>query len=211
VWVIYGDANGRPRRVDADYCVCTIPLPVLRDLQADFSPPVQAAISAAAYDGAGKIGLQFKRRFWEQDDEIYGGRSWTDQEIGQVIYPSHGFNGNKGVLVGYYLDFGRTMRERAPAERQRLALEQGARIHPQYPTEFETAFSVSWPRVPWSRGSWRSESAEAHAALDALRRPDGRVHFAGDYMTDMSSWMQGAFESAREVATAIHSRALARS
>ena len=112
------------------------------------------------------------------------------------------------MLVGYYLDFGGTMRERPPAERQRLALEQGARIHPQYTTEFETAFSVSWPRVPWSRGSWRSESAAAHEALAPLREPDGRVHFAGDYMTDMSSWMQGAFESAREVAAAIHRRAL---
>jgi monoamine oxidase len=88
-------------------------------------------------------------------------------------------------------------------------LEQGVGMHPQYTTEFETAFSVSWPRVPWSRGSWRSETAAAHEALAALRRPDGRVHFAGDYMTDMSSWMQGAFESAREVA-AIHARARAR-
>ena len=98
------------------------------------------------------------------------------------------------------------MRERAPDERQRLALEQGARIHPQYTTEFETAFSVSWPRVAWNRGSWRSESRAALEALAALRQPDGRVHFAGDYMTDMSSWMQGAFESAREVAMAIHTR-----
>ena len=210
VWAIYADADGRLRRVDADYCVCTIPLPVLSGLQKDLSQPVQSAIAAASYDGAGKIGLQFRRRFWEEDDEIYGGRSWTDQEIGQIIYPSHGFNGRKGVLVGYYMDFKRTMRERTPAERQQLALEQGARIHPQYTTEFETAFSVSWPRVPWSRGSWRSETAAAHEALAALRQPDGRVHFAGDYMTDMSSWMQGAFESAREVAMAIHTRALAR-
>jgi monoamine oxidase len=209
VWVIYADADGRLRRVDADYCVCTIPLPVLSVIQKDLSQPVQSAISAASYDGAGKIGLQFRRRFWEQDDEIYGGRSWTDQEIGQIIYPSHGFNGPKGVLVGYYLDFKRTMRERIPAERQQMALDQGTRIHPQYSTEFETAFSVSWPRVPWSRGSWRSETAAAHKALTALRQPDGRVHFAGDYMTDMSSWMQGAFESAREVVLAIHARALA--
>ena len=171
---------------------------------------MQAAISAAAYDSAGKIGLQSKRRFWEQDDEIYGGRSWTDQEVGQLIYPSHGFNGSKGVLVGYFLDFKRTMRERPPAERQRLALEQGGRIHPQYASEFETTFSVSWPRVPWSRGSWRSESGAAHEALNPLRQPDGRVHFAGDDMTDMSAWMQGAFESAREVAMAVHKRALAR-
>ena len=48
VWVIYADADGRPRRVDADYCVCTIPLPVLSGLQKDLSPPVQAAIAAAS-------------------------------------------------------------------------------------------------------------------------------------------------------------------
>jgi monoamine oxidase len=209
VWVIYAGADGQPRRVDADYCVCTLPLPVLNGLQGDLSQPVRSAISAVSYDGAGKIGLQFRRRFWEEDDAIYGGRSWTDQEVGQIIYPSHGFNGQKGLLVGYYMDFNGTMRERTPAERQRVALEQGARVHPEYTTGFETAFAVSWPRVPWSRGSWRSETTAAHEALGALQRPDGRVHFAGDYLTNMSSWMQGAFESAREVVMAIHARAVA--
>jgi monoamine oxidase len=29
VWVIYADAKGQTHRVDADYCVSTIPLPVL--------------------------------------------------------------------------------------------------------------------------------------------------------------------------------------
>jgi monoamine oxidase len=210
VWAIYTDAKGQSQRVDADYCVTTIPLPVLNGIQKDLSQPVLSAIAQSRYDGAGKIGLQFKRRFWEEDDEIYGGRSWTDQEIGQIVYPSHGFASNKGVLVGYYLDFRGTMRERPPVEIQRLALEHGARVHPQYPTEFETAFSVTWARVPWNRGSWRSESASAHEALAALRRPDGRLYFAGDYMTDMSSWMQGAFESARETAMAVHARATAR-
>jgi len=211
VWVGYADAEGRLRRVEADYCVCTIPLPVLTDLEKDLSAPVQAAIAAARYDGAGKIGLQFKRRFWEEDDEIYGGRSWTDQEIGQILYPAHGLRGRKGILVGYFMDFSRAMRDRSPEERQRVALEQGARIHPQYTTEFEKAFSVSWPRVRWSRGSWRAETTAAHEALSGLRRPDGRVYFAGDYMTNMSSWMQGAFESGREVSMSIHRRVLSRS
>ena len=210
VWVIYHDANAGSQRVEADYCVTTIPLPVLTGIQKDLSPPVQAAIAASRYDGAGKIGLQFKRRFWEQDDEIYGGRSWTDQEVGQIIYPSHGLNTGKGVLVGYYLDFRGTMRKRPAAEIERLAREHGSRVHPQYQDEFENAFSVSWARVPWNLGSWRSETDEAHQALAILRQPDGRVYFAGDYMTDMSSWMQGAFESAREVATAVHARAIAR-
>ena len=190
VWVVYADPQGQPRRIEADYCISTIPLPVLADIQKDVTQPVQSAIATAGYDGAGKIGLQFKRRFWERDDEIYGGRSWTDQEVGQIIYPSHGFTTAKGILVGYYLDFRGTMRARPPAEIQRIALDQGARVHPQYPTEFEHAFSVTWARVPWSRGSWRSESPDADAALAPLREPDGRVYFAGDYMTDMSSWMQ---------------------
>ena len=210
VWVIYSDLQGQPQRLDADYCISTIPLPVLTDIQKDVSPAVQSAIAGARYDGAGKIGLQFKRRFWEQDDEIYGGRSWTDQEVGQIIYPSHGFTTAKGILVGYYLDFRGTMRERAPSEIQRLALEHGARVHPQYASEFEQAFSVTWARVPWNRGSWRSESSAAHQELAPLRQADGRIHFAGDYMTEMSSWMQGAFDSAREVATALHRRALVR-
>jgi monoamine oxidase len=209
VRIVYSDAQGHLRRVEADYCISTIPLPVLTNIDKDLSPPVQAAIAAARYDVAGKIGLQFKRRFWEQDDEIYGGRSWTDQEVGQIVYPSHGLNTAKGVLVGYYLDFRGTMRERPPSEIQRVALEHGTRVHPQYATEFENAFSVTWARVPWNRGSWRSETSAAEKALAPLREPDGRVYFAGDYMTDMSSWMQGAFESAREVATALHRRALA--
>ena len=210
VWAVYADADGRLRRVDADYCVSTIPLPVLSGIQKDLSQPVQSAIAASAYDGAGKIGLQFKRRFWEQDDQIFGGRTWTDQEIGQIIYPSHGLQTPKGVLVGFFLDFKRTMAGRPPAERQRLALEQGTRIHSQYATEFETAFSVSWPRVPWNRGSWRSETSAALEALAPLQQPDGRVYFAGDYMTDMSSFMNGAFESARATAMAVHARALTR-
>ena len=50
-----------------------------------------------------------------------------------------------------------------------------------------------------SRGAGRTHGAPP------TRRPR---HFAGDYMTDMSSWMQGAFESAREVSTVLHRRAL---
>jgi monoamine oxidase len=55
----------------------------------------------------------------------------------------------------------------------------------------------------------RPQRIDADWELGPLREPDGRIYFAGDYMTHMSSWMQGPFESAREVATALHTRALA--
>ena len=179
---VYTDADGRPRRVDADYCVCTIPLPVLSGLQNDSSPPVLSAVSAASYDGAGKIGLQFKRRFWEADYETMSAYCGRIHEIGQIIYPSHGFHGRKGILVGYYLDFKRTMRERTPAERQHSALEQGARMHPQVPDRLRdgilrlVAACAVEPRllaVGNGRGTPSARCAPATRWTGALRR---RLH-----------------------------------
>jgi monoamine oxidase len=205
VSVVYADGSGKLHKVEADYLVCAIPLTILATLDTDFPEDYKKTIASVPYAAAGKMGLQFKRRFWEEDDQIYGGASKTDMEISQIVYPSTGYLGRKGVLVGYYLQggAGRPIGDRTPAERQALCLEQGGRIHPQYPTEFESGFSVAWHRVTWNKGSWSSASA---AARDMLIKPDRRVYLAGDHL-NMNAWMQGAFESGRHVATAIHARA----
>ena len=210
VSVVY-EYDRREREVTADYCICAIPLTLVAALDTDFTPEFKNAVASIPYASAGKMGLQFKRRFWEEDDAIYGGHSNTDQEITQIIYPSHGFNGRKGVLYGYYIQGqqARPFGERPPEERQRLALEQGARVHPQYQAEFENGFSVAWHRVPWSYGSWATFSAEARKDIyPKLIKPQGRVFLAGDHVTHWNAWMQGSFQSAREVATAIHARAI---
>jgi monoamine oxidase len=207
VSVGYHDAAGRPRRIEADYCVAAIPLTMFATLDADLPADFVTAAAAVPYAAAGKMGLQFKRRFWEEDDQIFGGASKTDMEIGQIVYPSSGYLGAKGVLVGYYLQgqAGRPIGDKTPAERLALALEQGARIHPQYPAEFETGFSVAWHRVKWNLGSWSNTNPQARARLS---EPQGRIYLAGDHL-NMNAWMQGAFESARQVATAVHARAAA--
>lgn len=205
VSLVYQDKDGKPHKMEADYLVCAMPLTVLATLDTDFSPEFKKAVAAVPYAAAGKMGLQFKRRFWEEDDSIFGGASKTDMEIAQIIYPSSGYLTKKGVLVGYYLQgqAGRPIGDKTPAERQALALEQGGKIHPQYQQEFDNAFSVAWHRVPWNRGSWSNTSA---AVRKTLMVPQGRVYLAGDHL-NMNAWMQGAFESARQVATSIHARA----
>ena len=211
VSVGYTDQSGRMRRVDAEYCACTIPLPVLATIEADFAPDFKRAIASFTYASAGKMGLQFRRRFWEEDDAIYGGATRTDQDITQIIYPSAGFNARKGVLVGYYIQDqrARLMGDRTPAERLALALEQGERIHPPYRKEFETGFSVAWHRVKWNAGSWASFGGNARREFQpTLLKPDGRVYLAGDHVSNINAWMQGAFESGRSVATQIHLRAM---
>lgn len=210
VAVVYADQSGRLRKTEADYCVCTMPLNVLADVPSDLTPELRAAIAAVTYTPAGKIGLQFKRRFWEEDESIFGGITRTDQDITEIVYPSNGFNGRKGIVVGYYIRGDATAKpigERPPAERLALALEQGERIHPQYRREFETGFSVAWQRIPWNRGGWAQFSAEARRdAYPLLLKPERRLYLAGDHLTNTNAWMNGAFESARHVATAIHAR-----
>src|ERR1700728_4930214 len=94
-------ASATPQQAKADWCVCTIPLSILSQLPVDVGGLTKAAIDAVPYAASVKIGLQFKRRFWEEDEAIYGGISYTDLPIQQISYPSTGFNrSGRGVLLG---------------------------------------------------------------------------------------------------------------
>ncbi len=72
VRVVY-EKDGKPIDATAEFCVCTLPLPMLKKLDSDLSGTVKRAADFVPYIKTGKIGLQFKRRFWEEDDYIYGG------------------------------------------------------------------------------------------------------------------------------------------
>ena len=210
VEVVY-QAGGEVKKATAAYGVCTLPLPVIAALPvADFDPAIKMGMASVRYAQVGKIGLQFKRRFWEEDDQIFGGISNTDMPISNIVYPSTDYLSKKGMLVGYY-QIGTTAGEtgtKPHAEREAMALAQGAVIHPQYKDEFEKSFSVSWHRVPWSRGGWAGWSADGRrTTYTAMLKGDRRFYFAGDHMTYLIGWMNGALESGRSVATAIHARA----
>jgi monoamine oxidase len=117
----------------ADWCVCTIPLSILSKLDLTVSAPMAAAINAVPYTAATKIGLQMKRRFWEEDEGIYGGITHTDLPIRSIGYPCYGYGkSGKSVLLGAYaadtsgFDFGAL----SPPERIAKAVEWGAMIHP---------------------------------------------------------------------------------
>jgi monoamine oxidase len=78
--IIYKDATGE-HSLNGDMCICTLPLPVLSNINHNFSSDVSRAIDYIDYMKTGKIGLQFKRRFWEEDDHIYGGITHTNNDL----------------------------------------------------------------------------------------------------------------------------------
>jgi monoamine oxidase len=101
------------------------------------------------------------------------------------------------------------MGDRIPAERMARAMELGSTIHPQYPKEFENAFSIAWQKVRYSKGSWAQITEEMRKGdtYRTLLRPDRSFYLAGDYLTYANAWMQGAFQSSRSVVSTLHERA----
>jgi len=205
--------DGPAQQEQADWCVCTIPLSILSQIDITVQQPMQDAIRAVPYASAVKVGLQFRRRFWEQDEQIYGGITFTDLPIGMVSYPSTSYGSpGKGVLLGAYI-FGNHAYEftaMAPADRVRAAFEQGATIHPQYREEFENGMAVGWHRVPWTNGcfgAWTEERRDKHYAnLCAI---DGRIVLAGEHASYIPAWQEGAVLSSHDAITRLHQKIIA--
>jgi monoamine oxidase len=199
------------RQATADWCVCTIPLSILSQLPVDVGTATKSAIDAVPYAAAVKVGLQFKRRFWEEDDAIYGGISYTDLPIRQIAYPNTGFNRTgRGVLLGAYLFDGANAFEftaMTPAERVAHAVDFGAAIHPQYRSEFENGVAVAWHRVPFTlgcSGDWSEEARAQH--YRNLCQIDGRIVLAGEHASALPAWQEGAILSALDAITRLHGR-----
>jgi len=199
------------RQSKADWCICTIPLSILSQIPIDVGPRMKAAIDAVPYTPSVKIGLQFKRRFWEEDEAIFGGISYTDLPIRQIAYPNTGYNRTgKGVLLGAYLYDGANAYEftaMPPAERIVRAVEFGAAIHPQYRDEFENGVAVAWHRVPFTlgcSGDWSEEARAAH--YDDLCQIDGRIVLAGEHASQLPAWQEGAILSALDAVVRLHER-----
>ena len=215
VTVTYVDsvAGGAPQQVKADWCVCTIPLSVLSQVKSNFSSKMQDAINAVPYAPAIKVGLQFKRRFWEDDEAIYGGISFTDLPIGQISYPSTDYlKPGKGVLLGAYM-FGVSAVEftaMPPAERVKRALAYGAQIHPQMTSEFDNGVAVAWHRVPWTLGCygmWKDDTRKDH--YKNLCAIDGRTVLAGEHCSYVNAWQEGAILSSLDAIDRLHKRVVA--
>jgi monoamine oxidase len=215
VRVVYRDRRtGATRAVAGDFCVCTIPLPVLSGIRADFSPEMRTAIATPAYAKVVKIAFQANRRFWEEDDQIYGGVSWTEQDITQVWYPSTGFHGKQGVLIGAYIwsdDIAERVGALPPSERLGIAVRNGERLHERYAEHLAHGISVAWHRVPENLGAWASWTSETRkSAYETLCRADGPFHLAGEHLSYVTGWQEGAVLSAQAAVSAIAERMRAR-
>jgi monoamine oxidase len=214
--------DGEEKRIEADYCICALPLTILKTIPNDFSAPYKKVIAECTYASAYKIAWE-SRRFWEQDYNIYGGLEFCNVGCSPIWFPSGGMFTDRGVLVSGYTDesntpFGKLSMAEKIAE-SRKSIE---RLHPGHGKELEKPMYVSWGKIPWNEGSWirsygpgqdRSPGVGAsrqtgqprnptgartqtNPGYEKLIEPDGRIIFAGDHTSHIVAWQEGAALSA---------------
>jgi monoamine oxidase len=202
VTVVYHDtASGVDETVTADYCICAMPLTIVKTLDADFSPAVKQVIDSIGYDSAYKVAWEAPR-FWEKENAIYGGLSYLQQTVGVVWYPSARLFSERGVVVaGYSIENGTafgalpTVEAKLDASRQAIEL-----LHPGHSKDLSRPMYISWGKIPYNLGAWISGFGRSgDVSTEPLLVPDRRVYFAGDHTSHLVGWQEGAALSSYRV------------
>lgn len=187
--------------VTGDYLLCALPFSLLRsvELPANFPESKRKGINDVKYDAVSRVYLQAKRRGWEEKG--LSGFAFTKEAV-EVWQPTWNQPGPRGILMTYA----------RPGEAERIAaLKSDERISSTITqldqwfaglrANFEKGTSKVWMEDEWSRGAW------AFAGLSNLAtfaKPEGRIYFAGEHLSFMFSWMQGALDSSARAVKQIH-------
>ena len=210
VTIHYQTHAGRAQ-ASGDFAILTVPFPVLRHVETlkPFSRTKQRAIRQLHYDASAKIFFQCRRRFWEEDDGIFGGGTVTDLPVRNIYYPEHGRETGRGVLLASYTwsEDAQRWGSLSPADRIAQALENVARIHPQVIEEFEVGASKMWHDDEFAGGAFALFDPGQQTLLHQhIIAPEGRIHFAGEHASLAHAWIQGAIESGLRAAHEIHAQ-----
>jgi monoamine oxidase len=210
VKLVYLDTkSGKKTEISADYVAMCLPLTILQNLDVNVSPEMKAAMKGVAYSNSAKMGLAMKRRFWEEDDHIFGGHLYSNLPLGEFSYPSTGYFSKKGVLLGLYANgpVG-TLLDQTPSQRLEHVLSNAAKVHPQIRSEFESGFGVWWRKVKYNLGGYATGSATARRPT--LAKMENRLVIGSAAVCPHSEpdWQEGAVSAGWQTVKSIHERAM---
>ncbi len=205
VTIGFEDGTGR-HQVRADRCVCALPFAPLRRVQldADFSQDKLAAIHKLEYMAAARCYFQTRTRFWQNDPlgplgglDLVG----TDTMAGRVWNTSSQQpDPTAGMLHAYMFDT-EALEFASYGDRREQAMSRlFQRLVPGIDGQIIGVAHKTWQEDRWAGGGWAwPRPGDLRWMLPALRRPEGRVHFAGEHTSLWIAWMNGALESAERV------------
>jgi monoamine oxidase len=150
--------------------------------------------------------------FWRSDG--LSGQASADTGLVRVVFDNTPPTGGPGVLVAFAeADDARALRTRSAEERRRETLDTLVRFFGPRAAEPVEFVERDWSADEWSGGCYGAlfPPGAWTSAGPALRRPVGRIHWAGsESSTVWAGYMDGAVRSGERVATEILSARQAR-
>ncbi len=183
-----------------DRVILTLPPKALLDLDFGDELPVEKEI---AWDVIGsaraiKVSLRFQSKFWER--EGWSGRILCDLPCQQLWD-----GGREGAaILNAYICGEQALRILDRPDPVRSVLNALAEISPAARDEFVEGWVFDWINDPWAQGAFTSLApGSVFAALPHLRTASGLIHYAGEYTSSWTGFIEGALESAERVAEEI--------
>jgi len=178
-----------------------------------WTPCKEMAIRSIHFEALYKMGLRFKRRFWEQvqPSPSNGGQSTTDLPIRWIVFPSNGIGSDgTGVLLIYaWMTDATTWVPLSPIERRSLALHNLEEMYhgrlgkDKWNRDITVAdLLIETYDAVWSESTATGDAMYLPGQMEdrffAARAPenDNTVFFAGEHLSFHHTWISGAADSA---------------
>ena len=207
---VYVEGANRP--IDADYCVCAIPAHCMVDIDWGKRPPKRQleAASELQYARITKTAVLCSKRFWPKPER--GGFSVCTNLASDFCFDStYGQDGRKGILCSYAV--GDKAVDIASSSQDKLKywiVEDVADAHGlNWSSERskEVALAIqqqAWQADSFTRGAYAFyRPGQWFTVFPALKKPFGRVFFAGEHIGEWQGFMEGAVQTGYDAATAI--------
>ena len=184
-----------------------MPLNLVARLDINISAELMQEVKAVNYSNSAKMGLQMKRRFWEEDDHIFGGHLYSNLPIGEFSYPSYDYFTKKGVLLGLYANgpVGNLL-DQPVAARVEHVLTHASKVHPQIRKEFESAYAGVVAQGEIQRGRLR-ERPQRRAPRQTLEGRQPHRHRLGRRHAALGAGLAGRRDLGRLAGAQVHPRA----
>jgi monoamine oxidase len=202
--LVHAEHRGVRFTLDAQQVVCTLPVPLLRDLP--IHPPLsegkRRALAELRYTSVSRVYLSCAHRAGARPVMA---QAFTDLPFRWVRDASSTCPGPGAVLEGFTA---------GPAAREVAALDEPARLalarrclEQAFPglTVGAAGASCCWDDDPHARGAYAwFQPGQFSTLAGVLAAPEGRLHFAGEHTSPWPGWTQGALASGLRAAHAVN-------
>ncbi|GLK82993.1 flavin monoamine oxidase family protein [Ancylobacter defluvii] len=194
------------REFHGDAVISTIPFSVIGDVRVTpgWSSGKARLFAGMAWDKTVKVIVKTRTPSWLAHG-VYG---WPmaggDRPWERVIDITGNEPGGHGSLF-FYLNGpnAEAVMARPKPERARWVVDQFKADMPDLLDEVLFMDDFAWAEQPWIKASFGGTPLGGGWMIGECARPEGRIHFAGDFTTFKTGWVEGAIESGLRAARQI--------